>query len=277
MIRMSDESTLENLRVNGKNYPKIIVEMSGTSGATVRNNIIENAKNNLTTLDNTYYKVIGIHGNSANNYLITKNSIKKIGFPKINHAAWPEKGQGAGIYLPSSRNGTVTYNTIRWTLTAGIDLTGTINADISYNNIYDVALNYQYDAATQYTGDAITAYHNLTNPSYVNYIVYGNYIRRSYNHGIHLSGKHLDIRYNDIGDVRNASIYVGDWREPVECSSVVWIQHNKVVSGWGYRKSIKGNNYKETTFWPSANIGDVDENSLFFGDDSCILNWSGES
>jgi len=113
-------------------------------------------------------------------------------------------------------------NDIAQTLTGGIDITGSTSVQILDSYIADTGLNREYDGPIS---DGITGYHNLVDAA-ENYVIQGNRIVNAQNHGIHVSGRWIDIQDNIVSNQQLSGIMVDDWRSPNEFSENVIISNN---------------------------------------------------
>ncbi len=248
MIRLSDGSTLDHLELHGNATAGIIVyAAAGTTGGTIRNCAIHDTKNDYAAETraigaNTFHpRPHLVFLDRCVHMAVTENVLRRAGCaPKLNAASWI--GAAAAIYAPGNTNLVIRSNDIAFTLSAGVDFTGSTQVLVEYNSIRQTGLNATYPDCASCGGlhtadaiaDGITAYHNGHGTMLQDITVRRNFVVEYHNHGIHLSGRGLSILSNVVYDGVFDAIHVADWREagfPGECGSNVDILDNVVAKG----------------------------------------------
>ncbi len=227
LVQVADETTLADLGIDGAHRVKHLVVGSQVKSVRIVNNRLVRTKNNYTSGNPRCH---GLVFDSGTDILIRENTIDDIGYPKVNAAAWT--GICAGVYAPRGTRLVFRLNTVTDTLTAGLDFTGSVDVRVQDNQLLDNSRARDY-IAVQPNGpnaDAIVAYHNETGSVDHKFQILDNVIRRSGNHGMHLSGRGILIRGNDVEGAYWNGIHVGDWRSPGQCSQDVIIEQNRVRS-----------------------------------------------
>lgn len=218
MITMSDGSQLYNLYINGVRHPSCLVQVPGRSSVMIDRCTIFDSKNNYTS-GNPYTMLIFCADSS--DVTVQNCVLRRAGCnPKVNPDLW--EGLGYGILSRGCRNMIFSDNDIGQTLTGGIDITGSASVLISGNYISDTGQNREYDGPIS---DGITGYHNLIDAD-EDFTITGNTILNSQNHGIHVSGRWIDIRDNVVSGQQLSGIMVDDWRSPNEFSENVIVSNN---------------------------------------------------
>jgi pectinesterase len=141
LLRMGNSSTVENVALHGNSHAQNLV-WAHASNITIQNTTLRRTKNDYTRdgappsgRRRPHLMVLA----ECVNAVVKGNQMRHAGFPKQNPGAWG--GVAAGVYAPSNDNLTVVSNDIAFTLTAGVDFTGSINVDVSNNTIHDTGKN----------------------------------------------------------------------------------------------------------------------------------------
>lgn len=230
MIILGNGCTLQYLNIDGNREAGTVVSAANTTGTTILNCSIRNSKNDYVASDGKAYTLL-INSNSTTNFTIDGCVLENAGTnPKLNSAT--NQSGGYAILMWSAINTRVTNCDISHTSTCGINFTGSSMVSIIGNNITKTGLNRESGGPL---GDALTAYHNWNNNTDENFTIKDNTISFAGNHGIHVSGKVIDIQNNTISNQQLSAIMVDDWRSKVngggandnEFSENVIIKDNK--------------------------------------------------
>jgi hypothetical protein len=221
MIRLNNNSVLANLTIDGDHWPCHLVMGSGIASATVERCQLRNTLSS-TRHPPTPPAALRCHGlvfHQCANITIRSNTIENIGYPTTVPVV------AAGIYAEGNRGLHILGNRIRYTLSAGIDFTGSQGAMIADNTIYRNGRN--RELGSEATADGITAYHNLADDT--RFVVVRNTITESGNHGIHVSGRDCRVEENTIYAPAAQGILLGDqYTPPDDCRGSV-VRSNRVV------------------------------------------------
>lgn len=226
MIDLSNGSQMINMHIDGAKYSGCLVRVISKNDVTIDSCTISDSKNNYTS-GNPYTMLI--YCISSSNVIVQNCTLRRAGWPKENPTLW--NGLGYLILSRSCSNMTFQNNDLAYSLTGGIDMTGSSSVKILYNTISYTGLNRAYSGSIS---DGITAYHNW-NTKDENFTIKGNIISYAGNHGMHVSGKGIDIQMNTISDQQLSGIMVDDWRSIAngggandnEYSEKVTIKNNK--------------------------------------------------
>ncbi len=276
MLRPSNESTISNVIFDGNYLATSILHGPSVKGFQLDNSVIRRTVNTYNSNHGSRTRAHGVVMIGAEDLTISNNVITNIGDSGQN-VANNVKVEASGLLLTEGDRITVTGNTISYTLSAGINTTNSREVTITHNTIDNVGRSGLYGGL--YAADGITAYHNERFGPNENlyYDVTYNTITNWYNHGVHLSGRWLNISHNNVsspghnpGGTINANnqinttghaIFVGDYRHRVRCSSIIWIQNNFVERSRHHptdaADGIRAQHYKHSAYWPSSNTGDV--------------------
>lgn len=226
MVSLNNGSYLYYLTIDGNREPASIVMASNKTNVRIRNCIIENSKNDFVAADGSLYTLL-INANYSSGLLVENCELSNAGAnPKINPTTNISKGYG--ILLWGAANAVVKNNTIAYTSTCGIDFTASAVVDIIGNTIVHTALNRNPTTGTTVgpIADSLTAYHNLILAA-EDYLIHNNVIDYAGNHGVHVSGKVLNIQNNTVSNQQLSGIMVDDWRSVNEFSETITIKNNK--------------------------------------------------
>lgn len=230
MIVLGSGCTLQYLNMDGNREAGTVVSAANSTGATILNCTIKNSKNDYVATDGNAYTLL-INANSNTNFSIDGCVLENAGTnPKLNSAT--NQSNGYAILMWSAINSRVTNCDISYTSTCGIGFTGSSIVSIIGNNITKTGLNRESGGPL---ADALTAYHNWNNNTDENFTIKDNTISFAGNHGIHVSGKGIDIQNNTISNQQLSAIMVDDWRSKIngggendnEFSENVTIKDNK--------------------------------------------------
>ena len=225
LVLVADGVTVRDLALDGGRNAHHLLQGGGVSDVSVLRSHLYDTRNAYPSGSNP--RCHGLVLTASTRVTIRDNTIERIGYPKVSGTSW--SGVCAGMYLERARTLNVHGNTVRDVLTAGIDFTGTLGAQITGNRIEDNGRNRAYGGPV---ADGITAYHNGHGFTYQDIWVTGNTILRSGNHGIHLSGRDVHIERNVIRDPWAQGILVMDQYTPHDCASNVTV-HDNTISGIG--------------------------------------------
>jgi len=293
MIRPGNSSQISNIILDGNYLAMQIINGNGVDNFELSNSVVRRTLNTYDTHPDFGIRdgIIRAHGVTlvnSTNIVIRDNIISNIGDngSDVANNSGPTNNTGinaSGLSLLDGDTILVTGNTISFTLSAGVDTTNSQDVTITHNTIDNTGRNNLYGEV--FAADAITAYHHerFSPNQNLYYEVTDNTITNWYNHGIHLSGRWLNIRRNSVtspgASTPGNAIFVGDFRTRVRCSGVVWIQNNHVKrSSNSQSDGIHAQHYNHSTYWPSANTGDVGNavnvtdhrfNNLLPGEQSC--------
>ena len=227
MLAMKDSSTIQSLCLNATRNASIIVNANSTKNVTIANCTLFETKNNFTTGTSIYTSLIMC--SSSDGITIQDCLLRRAGSEPILSTV---DVKGYGILAWSIKNATIIRNNIAYTATCGIDITGSSTVFIDTNVISYTGQNRPSLTSGTTVGpiaDAITAYHNW-NSLDENLTITNNTISYAGNHGIHVSGKVLNIQNNTISNQQLSGIMVDDWRTTSpgnEYSENVIIKNNK--------------------------------------------------
>lgn len=218
LVDLGGGSQLYNLYINGARRPNCLVRISGKNSVTVDRCTMFDSKNDYTS-GNPYTMLVFCIDSSdvtVRNCLLRRAGCN----PKVNPHSW--EGLGYGILSRNCRNMVFQNNDIAQTLTGGIDITGSASVQVLGNYIGDTGLNREYDGPIS---DGITGYHNLIGAD-ENFTIMSNSIVNAQNHGIHVSGRWINIQDNIVSNQQLSGIMVDDWRSPNEYSENVIVSNN---------------------------------------------------
>lgn len=281
MVYMDNGSAVSELELHGARYAANILWAVGKSSISIENCIIHKTKNNYTTPNASKPHLINIENSSY--ALISGNLLRHASCdPNYNSDSWLwgdqyyTGGKAAGIYAALSDNLTITDNDIGTTLNAGVDISGCGQyVTISGNYIRESCQMTERfpvpdDQNRPSGGDGITGYSNNQGYTYLYWTITDNDISYSGNHGIHVSGRKIDIQNNTIYSQYLNAIRLDD-QNAVDCSSTVTIKYNYVERGDynANQYSIYYNHYKTGTVAVSYNTGDVDVDDIYAGTTYC--------
>lgn len=168
-----------------------------------------------------------IHFSNCTDFTVTGSVLRWAGMDsgeRFSHGASLISIQSGNQQDPS-KSGRITWNDLAYALSSGIRMTDSVNMLVSHNRI-------------EFTGqssvaraDGITGYHSSakTIGQDKHWTIEHNTIVDSDNHGIHVAGRGIVIRYNTLLRSRLHHIYLGDWRAiggGMECSVDSEIHHN---------------------------------------------------
>ena len=293
MIELNNWSSLINLEIHANRVACIGVKADNKEHIRIEKCTIHKTTNSFT--ENVNFRPHLIFLNKCKNATVTSNILRRAGCePKLNATLW--NVPAAGIYAPLNRDLRIMWNDIAYTLTAGIDFTGSVGVDVFNNTIQKTAQNklYKLNSSIKYLGgDGITAYHNQLQENvgyyqYLDYWITNNKIFNYMHHGIHVSGRDVHIENNTISPEKpyedwvscssieedqlalytQYAIILGDQRDNLgapDCSSMCTIKGNSVKNGYCKDYSIRVFNYKSNGVDIANNKG---ENSI---------NWSGKN
>lgn len=178
-----------------------------------------------------------IDGTGSTNLDVTWSDLKYAGF----YGTSVTTGVGAAVRLVSSTGGRVLQNYIFGTASAGVDITKSTNTEVGNNKIHATgrAQLYNLDSYGKPKGkpaDGITGYHN-GNGVYLNWNIHDNDVADWANHGVHVSGRNIQIKYNTIrmphSQAPGYPLSVKDEAHqptPWDCTWEIWPQYNKIES-----------------------------------------------
>lgn len=227
MLAMKDSSTIQYLYLNATRNAGTIVNANSTKNVTIVNCTLFETKNNFTTGTSIYTSLIMC--SSSDGITIQDCLLRRAGSEPILSTV---DVKGYGILAWSIKNATIIRNNIAYTATCGIDITGSSTVYIDTNVISYTGQNRPSLTSGTTVGpiaDAITAYHNWNSVN-ENLTITNNTISYAGNHGIHVSGKVLNIQNNTISNQQLSGIMVDDWRTTSpgnEYSENVIIKNNK--------------------------------------------------
>jgi hypothetical protein len=229
MLNVVNDCTLKDLEIDGRYEAKNVIYARNRSGIVITNCVIKRSKNDYVsgTVSNSSV-LIDITGTS--NVMIIACSVYNAGYPKTNiwdGTAYCIRARGAKEVQVKN------CPRISDCLTAGVDITDTLIANIEGNTIHDTGKNYEY--GTDNFADGISGYHNtaFSETTSVYWVISGNHISNSSNHGMHLSGKDIIIDGNTVENHRQYGIAIFDFRTPVTYSSYIAITDNTSEAGYG--------------------------------------------
>lgn len=271
MLELHDYSIVANLDLHGSSIAGIIVRASHRVGVEIYDSTIHNTKNDYTSdapqaqwRPRPHLIVL----DACTHAYVARNILRRAGCaPKLNPELWD--GVAAAIYAPRNTDLTVDSNDIAFTLSAGIDLTGTVGADITDNVIRDTGLNALYPRSAEQIADGITAYQNLNGGRDQNIWITYNEISAYHNHGIHLSGRGVHVEHNNVHDGTFNAIRIADQRSPPDCASNFSIRHNTAQAGRANYPSIYIDNYAPASYDVSDNSWNGRPVGYSSGQDTC--------
>lgn len=274
MLGVNNGSEVKDIIFDGNYLAENIIRGTNVNGFWLYSSVIRRTMNIYDTdpaiLGNGRIEAHGVLLSNSKNVLIRDNDIQNIGdngtnvsnnSAPSNVVATRTKGIIAtGLSLRRGENLLVSGNRIKYTLSAGIDLTDSVDATITENTIDNVGRNNLY--GLPFAADGIVGYHHKAPDLNRQFVITNNTITNWYNHGIHLAGRWINIAHNRIyspgASTPGSAIFIGDWRTRQICSTIVWIQHNYVKrSSNSYSKGIRARNYNHAAYWPYRNTGDV--------------------
>lgn len=205
LIDLKSKVKMINLEIDGAKWASTLVRVDGKSDIIIDNCIVRDSKNNFKA-GNPYTMLL--YFISSSNVTVRNCKLYRAGWPKENPTGW----NGLGYLILSRRCNNMTFqnNDLSHSITGGIDMTGSSKVKILFNTISHTGLNRESVGQVSIS-DAITAYHNW-NPEDEKFTIKGNTISYAGNHGIHVSGKDIDIQDNTISYQQLSGIMVDDWR-----------------------------------------------------------------
>lgn len=277
MLRPSNGTKVSNVIFDGNYVAQQIINGNGVEEFQLDNSVLRRTINKYDpSFNGSKIHAHGVVLNQSSNLSIRDNVITNIGDSGQN-VANNTKLEASGLYLIGGDNLDIINNIVRYTLSAGINTTNSKDVVITRNKIDNIGRAVKYGGL--FPADGITAYHNTGRGVNENlkYEVTHNVITNWYNHGIHLSGRYLDISRNTVsspghnpGGTVNANgilqttghaIFVGDFRTRIRCSSIIWVRDNYIERSRHHPSDaadgIRVQHYKHIAYWPSGNTGDV--------------------
>lgn len=200
-IRMNTGSRLLKVTVNGNFKADQLIRVAGKSDVWVENCVIKNSDHSRGDL--TGKKNSGSHAlfiSDSQSVHILGNTIVNAGYHP--NAATHASGAGhwaSAVYAYRCKNIEISGNVIRRTLSAGIDFTGSVSVRIIDNDIRTNGLNMV--TKTGPAAEAIKGYlNNKTGPyqGVVEAVIENNYIKQYRRWAMHLSGRGLIVKNNDV-------------------------------------------------------------------------------
>jgi hypothetical protein len=167
----------------------------------------------------------------SKNIAIVRGEFRNAGAnPKLNPDKWA--GIGTGLRVRGITQLQVLDSIIEYTLGAGIDFTGSTFVSIKGNQIRYTGQNANYSDSMS-KADGLAGYHTLLGDSDQNISLENNRIIESGNHGIHVSGRGIQITNNLVEVTRGHGIYIGDWRDTDggkdNCSANIRVMNNVLL------------------------------------------------
>ena len=267
MLNMNSGSTVkgwsasDRFELDGNRQAKHIIQSLHATHIAMRYCTLHKTKNNYANGEDPRLHLIVVK--YSTDVLIKGNLLRRAGCePKENGEAWA--GQGAAIYAPQNTNLQCLENDISYTLTAGIDFTGTLQVNCIGNGIHNTGMNKLYGGPSS---DGITAYHNNVGCVDLEWNITDNLIRNYYHHGIHVSGRGINIERNCITNGLEHAIRLYDRYVPHDCSSDVLISDNYLSTGGDGFSAVVINYYEAGTIQISGNTGDT--NDVVWGNQTC--------
>jgi Right handed beta helix region len=139
---------------------------------------------------------------------------------------------GTGLRVRGINFLEVKNNVIEHTLGAGIDFTGSTQVTVVGNTIRFTGQNANY-SDTMSKADGISGYHATLGNVDQLIVIDNNRISESGNHGVHVSGRGIQVTNNTVEMSRGHGIYVGDWRDTDggddNCSYDIVVKNNTVT------------------------------------------------
>ena len=270
MLEMGSGSTVkgwsesDRFELDGNRQAKHIVEALHGSNLTIKYCTLHQTKNDYLDGEDPRLHLIVVK--YSDGVLIKGNLLRRAGCePKENGTNWA--GAGAAIYAPQNKNLQCLENDISYTLTAGIDFTGSFRVNCIGNGIHNTGMNKLYGGPS---ADGITAYHNQLGCTNLEWNINDNLICNYYHHGIHVSGKGINIERNTITNGLEHAIRLYDRYDPHDCSSDVLISDNYLSTGGDGFSAVVINYYEAGTIQLSGNTGDT--NDIVWGSNTCSCN-----
>ncbi len=266
MIRMqggasTSPTIIEDLWVDGAHHAWRIVELAPKGRYTkIKASRLEKTRSQFDTEDGgdyrspvtgqPYYPLSLIEAQQVAHAEISNNILHFAGISetgKGNGANW--SGIGYAIAATQSSALRISDNDIQFTLTGGIDITGSTNVQVVGNSLKWVARNVEWMNDAEGFLPPITAgiygshnqkllfEHTGNALSKLQWAINDNTIAQSGAHGIHVGGNTIEIKNNIISDSAQVGLYAGDWRFDSylpECTENVLITANKITTSGLY-------------------------------------------
>ncbi len=232
LVVLGDNTLLYKLELNGNHRAQHIINAGSTTNARIRLNAIH--KTSLTG-NRSFHLIVALE---STDITIEANLMRRAGVSgPVNPTASPGALASAAIYAGRSTDAYINANNIAYTLSAGIDFTGSTGTVVTNNLIDFTGLGAVFDPKLP-SADGITSYHNLQGNTNRNIVVTGNTVTRWHNNGIHVTGRGLQIDNNrvDGGECTitgagncGRTILFSDWRpSPKDCTYEVSLQNNEI-------------------------------------------------
>lgn len=254
-------STSDRFELDGNRQAKHIIEALHRTNIVIRYCTSHKTKNNYASGEDPRVHLIVVK--YSDGVLIQGNLLRRAGCePKVNGETWI--GQGAAIYAPQNKNLQCLENDVSYTLTAGIDFTGSLKVNCIGNGIHNTGMNKLYGGPSS---DGITAYHNNVGCVDLEWNIADNLIRNYHHHGIHVSGRGINIERNTITNGLEHAIRLYDRYDSHDCSRDVLISGNYLSTGGDGFSAVVINYYEPGTIQISDNTGDT--NDIVWGNQTC--------
>lgn len=220
MIKLNDGTTLRNLYINGNYEAQTVVRCSRMSDVTIKDCTIFKSKNDA--MNNDAYTIL-LLASSTTNLVVEDCLLRRAGCdPKVSPDSWT--GKGYAILLWNSHKAVIRNNDMALTTTGGIDITGSGEVNILNNRIAYTGLNRDW-GHTNHFADNITGYHNQSSHD-EDFLIQGNLLQYSRNHGIHVSGRMITVVSNVVEEPYLSGVMIHDQRVPSEFSEIISVKDN---------------------------------------------------
>lgn len=219
----ADNVDIFRVEFDGRGVAYRGIDVRNTSGVDLGNIAVVRTRNSGSSTGHL------IDGSGSTNLDVTWSDLKYAGY----YGTSTTTGAAAGVKLVSSSGGRVLHNYIFGTSSAGVDITGSTGTEVGNNKIHATGRATLYGGAS---ADGITGYHN-GDGKVLNWNIHDNDVADWANHGIHVSGRDIEIKYNTIrmphSQAPGFPLSVKDEAHqpsPWDCTWEIWPQYNKIAS-----------------------------------------------
>ncbi len=244
MLELSDYSALRGIHLDGRHHTHRIVHAGETHHLRIIGSTLENSRNDyacarqpasehpsctaLPPCVDEHPRPHLLHAPHASYAIIESSSFFNAGTDSYLPQCWPADTTASALNVNDAYHLVVVGSQVWSALAHGIHINNATHVVIEDNVIERTGLTHTFgpDKPAQ-SGDGIGGYHPDCERS-VDYQIRGNYIRESFNQGIHVAGWDIAIEDNVVEDGANYGIFVQDWRDPIVYSRNVVVRDNVV-------------------------------------------------
>lgn len=259
--RVGDASALV---IDANRIARLGIDADGTTGVILQNLTVRDTLNKYPAETRSLRKQHLISANLTSGIIIRRCSLSNAGFPALDFGHYESVARG--ISLNWSTDGVVEGCHIRGTLGASIAIADSLRISLLDNRL-ELSGRCSADYGKPYSEDSIIGYHSrLTVGQDKQIIIARNVITDWGNHGIHVSGFGFKVTGNTITDgVAGYAFYLGDWREPKECSGHSIITDNVFGPSNATDMTVRIGPHLKDTIVLERNTGQKDTTTVWEG------------